>query len=124
MRIWAFLRWWYGPGWLGEISLQLQRLFRTEEYFSLGLLARTLFQPFRQIDAEGRRGGLDVQLRAFVDVVMSRFVGTSARTILMVIGSLWLAVSFLVSVVWLLVWPLLPFAPVLGLTLSLMGVRP
>ncbi len=114
MRAWALISWWYGVGWVGEFRLQLRRLSRVEEYFSFGTLLRTLFQPFRQIDAGSRRGGLSVQFRAWLDRTISRFIGASARLVLLVVGVAWWCISALMSACWLLVWPLLPLAPVLG----------
>lgn len=122
MRVWAFLSWWYGQGWLGESKLQSRRLARVESYFGFRTLLTTLFQPFRQIDAGQRRGGLGVQMRAWLDRTISRVIGAGARLVLLVIGSLWWLVSALMSAGWLLIWPLLPVAPLLGFAGMLMGV--
>lgn len=122
MRAWALLSWWYGSGWLGESKLQVRRLARVESYFGFRSLLMTLFQPFRQIDAGRYRGGLAVQTRAWLDRTISRFIGASARLVLLVVGGLWWGVSALISACWLLVWPLLPVAPLLGLVATLVGV--
>lgn len=122
MRVWALLSWWYGPGWLGESKLQAGRLARVESYFGFRTLVVTMFQPFRQIDAGRLRGGLGVQVRAWFDKTVSRFIGASARLILLIVGALWWGVSALASACWLLVWPLLPVAPLLGLVAALTKV--
>ena len=116
------LRWWYGTGWLGELTRQAKRLDRVEDYFSFGQLVKTLFQPFKQIDAGTRRGGLGVQLRALLDRGMSRVVGASARFVLLFIGVLWWIVSALIGACWLFVWPLLPVAPLVGAVLMVLRV--
>lgn len=115
MQVWALLRWWYGAGWLGELERQAKRLDRVEDYFSFGALLRSFFQPFKQIDAEPRRGDLGVMMRAWLDRTVSRVVGAAARLTLVLIGCLWWFVTVLIGVCWMLVWPFLPIAPLLGL---------
>lgn len=122
MRAWALIAWWYGAGWANEYRLQLQRLSRVENYFAFGSLLRTFFQPFRQIDAGSRRGSLSVQLHGWLDRAISRFIGASARLVLLVVGVGWWVVSALASVCWLLVWPILPVAPVFGIVAAATGV--
>lgn len=120
--MWALTRWWYGAGWLGELELQARRLSRVESYFDFRSLILTLFNPFRQIDAGARRGGLAVQLRALVDSVISRLVGALARITLLFIGVVWWLVSLVFSVGWLIIWPFLPLSPLLGFVGMIAGV--
>lgn len=122
MQVWALFQWWYGKGWVNEGVLQLNRLAKTADYFSFGTLLRTLFAPFRQIDAGSARGGLPVQLRAWFDRTLSRIVGASARLVLFVVGGLWWLLSAVLSVCWLVLWPLLPLAPLLGVVFVLLRV--
>ena len=122
MQAWALIYWWYGAGWVGELNLQLKRLSRVESYFSFGNLLGTLFQPFRQIDAGFRRGGLSIQLRAWLDKTISRFIGALARLTLLIIGIVWWLISMLTSICWLFVWPFLPLAPILGAIASALNL--
>jgi len=124
MQVWALITWWYGAGWVAESQLQSKRLARVESYFSFGTLLRTLFQPFRQIDAGSRslRSGVSAQFRAWLDRTISRVIGASARLILIVVGLVWWCISALMSACWLLVWPFLPLAPVLGCVAAAFGV--
>ena len=122
MQVWAFIQWWYGAGWVNELNRQAKRLSQVEDYFSFGQLLRTLFQPFKQIDAAPKRGGLEVQFRAWLDRLMSRVVGASARIVLFVIGGVWWLVSAILSIGWLLLWALLPVAPLVGLVLMSLQV--
>lgn len=122
MQLWALFGWWYGSGWAGEWKRQTERLSRVNDYFSFGNLFRTLFQPFRQIDAGPRKGGLEVQFRAWLDRTMSRFIGAVARTVLIFVGGAWWIVSLLIAVFWMSIWPLLPLAPIIGLILTLLHV--
>lgn len=122
MQAWGLISWWYGAGWAGEFRLQLRRLARAESYFDFRSLLLTLFQPYRRIDADSRRGGLEVQFRAFLDRTISRLIGALARLVLLVVGVLWWFVSALASAGWLLLWPLLPCAPILGVIAATLKV--
>jgi len=122
MQVWALITWWYGTGWAGEFRLQARRLGRVEGFFAFDTLLRTLFQPFRQIDAGSRRGGLSVQFRAWLDKSISRFIGASARLVLLLAGALWWCVSALTSACWLMLWPLLPVMPIIGAFAALLRV--
>lgn len=118
MYVWAFIRWWYGPGWRDRLTAAKLRLAKTSDYFSISLMARNLFQPFRQISAGSVRGSLEVHLRAWLDRLISRFIGTIIRSFMIIIGAVWWLVLALTSVVWLAIWALLPLMPLVGLGLS------
>lgn len=121
----SLIRWWYGLGWLDQVRLVRSRFDRTADLFSIELSLRTLFKPFRQIDADGvRKGSLDVIFRAWFDQLFSRLVGSFARTVLIVIGSIAVFIEAVVGLVRLAVWPVLPLAPVVGLVLVTMGWIP
>lgn len=107
---------------MSELDRQAKRLDGVEDYFSFGSLLRTMFQPFKQIDAGAKRGSLDVQFRAWLDRTMSRVVGASARLLLLVVGMLWWLIAALMGVCWLLVWPFLPISPLIGLVLMLLNI--
>jgi hypothetical protein len=91
------------------------------EFFSVKLLLGTLFDPFRQIDAGGVRGALQVQMRAFFDRTFSRFVGFFVRTAVILFGLTVACTILIVGVVQLLVWPLLPVLPVIGAVLNVLA---
>lgn len=118
MYVWAFLRWWYGVGWSGRLDAVKLRLAKTSDYFSIPLLARNLFQPFRQISAGSVRGSLEVQFRAWLDRLISRFIGSIIRTIMILVGGIWWLVLTVISGIWLIIWALLPVLPLVGLWLA------
>ena len=64
--------WWYNTGWKKLIERVRESLLNVYDYFSLGLLLKTLFAPWRQISAGRVRGPLSVQLRAFFDRQIGR----------------------------------------------------
>lgn len=121
--MWAF-SWWYGAGWAAQFNKLREQLASSYDYFSIGLLARTLFSPFRQISAGKVRGPIGVKLRAFVDRLISRIIGAFVRAILIVVGVMWMLVQVAVGVAALFLWAFVPFAPLIGFVLMLSGWVP
>jgi hypothetical protein len=117
----ALLSWWYTAGWHRLAHGAAERIGTGLEFFSVGLLLRTLFDPFRQIDAGKVRGSLQQQMQAFGNRLFSRVIGAVVRTFTILAG---LIVAFLLTIfglVQLLVWPLVPLLPLFGLLAALMG---
>lgn len=121
--VWA-LSWWYGAGWRAQFARVWAKLESTYDYFSIGLLASSLFAPFRQISAGRVDGPLAVQMRAFFDRQLSRVIGAFVRTILIVVGIVLLTLQSFWGVVTMIFWGLLPFLPLIGFTLMLSGWVP
>jgi hypothetical protein len=120
----GLLQWWYGRGWIDELRLVGRRLRSTSEFFSIGQLAATFFSPFRQISA-GRVGGpVGVQLRAFLDKLISRIIGAFVRSGAIIAGIVTLTLQVIFSSIRLIVWFILPALPVAGLILFAVGWTP
>lgn len=124
MFIAGFLGWWYGAGFSSRMSAFGLRLLKGFDTFSIDLLAKTWFSPFRQISAGQVRGPLVVQMRAFFDRLFSRVIGAIFRTLMMIVGVIWLVFLLLFSILELGVWLLLPVVPVLGAILFAIGWTP
>jgi len=118
-----FFLWWYGAGWRRAGLAVLVRARGVLDTFSVGLLARTLFSPFRQIDAGGVRGPMSVQLQAWFGRVFSRFFGAGLRTVMIFCGLVGAGLSSLFGLVWLVLWPLLPVLPLVGVVAWLIGAN-
>lgn len=116
--------WWYTEGWRQCLHRIWERLEATLDYFSFGLLLSTLFAPFRQISAGSVRGSLDVQMRAFLDRLISRVIGSIIRLITIGIGSIMLLVNVVVGVIIVVLWALVPILPIIGLLLYASGWMP
>jgi hypothetical protein len=120
MMIVALFSWWYGAGWAraaGRIGSRMQTMLET---FSVALLLRTLFDPFRQISAGQVRGSFDAQLRAFGDRLFSRLFGAVVRSLFICIGLVSALLAGLIGIVELIVWPVVPFFPFIGIALAVM----
>ena len=124
MFIVGMFSWWYGDGWRQRITMSRDNLVAVYDYFSLDLLVRTLFSPFRQISAGKVRGPLGVQVRALLDNLISRSIGGVVRLIVLVIGSITLLLSCLVSGLVIVVWPFVPILPLIGVVLAIAGWVP
>ena len=124
MFIVGLLSWWYGAGWKQRVLVAREHLLSTYDYFSLGLLLRTLFAPFRQISAGQVQGPVGVQIRAWFDRLISRAVGLVVRSMVIVIGSITLMLVVLVQFAAIVLWSLIPAIPALGVSLAMAGWLP
>jgi len=113
--------WWYvhGWGWVTSYFFKTRNL-RTLQLFSVGELFKTLFAPYRQTFAGSLGGGFGNKLRGLVDQTISRVIGFMVRSILIFIGLLMAALNTIVGVIAVLVWPVVPFLPVVAVVLMLM----
>ena len=117
MVIISLLSWWYSEGWLEQISLTKRSFIKLADKFSIGMLLRTLFAPFRQ-SSVGEQAGKTASLASVIaDKLISRLVGSVMRLVMVFVGTLALIIYAIISVLRLAGWPLLPLAPVLGLIL-------
>ena len=117
MVIISLLSWWYSEGWLEQISLTKRSFIKLADKFSIGMLLKTLFAPFRQISV-GEQAGKTASLSSVIaDKLISRLVGSVMRLVMVFVGTLALIIYAIISVLRLAGWPLLPLAPVLGLIL-------
>lgn len=124
MFIVGMFTWWYSGGWLQCVLSVRDRLLSTYDYFSIDLLIKTLFAPFRQISAGKVRGPIGVQLRALFDQLISRVIGGVVRSAVIVIGSLTLCVVALLGAFRIIIWPLIPLLPIVGVVFAMTGWIP
>lgn len=118
----GIFQWWYGSGWIRHVKHSYVGILRTADFFSLGLLAKTLFNPFKQISAGRVQGPLPVQLKAFADRLFSRIVGGVIRSLTILIGMVVISLRCLWTVASIIIWTVLPLAPIIGILLWLSGV--
>lgn len=125
MHLLALVSWWYGLGWLDQVALVRGRFVRATDRYSLALLFRTLFSPFKQLDANnGGKKALDAQFRAWVDRLVSRCIGAMIRSFMILVGSVVLVFEAVFAVFRLVMWPILPIAPLIGLIVTATGWIP
>ena len=118
------LSWWYGAGWIERAKLIRERIARTVDYFSINLLLKTLFSPFRQISAGKVNGPIGLKWRAFIDRTISRIIGAFIRIVIIIIGCVTIAIYCVLGVITMAVWALVPLFPIIGFLLFISGWTP
>ncbi len=117
------LRWWYSAGWQWAwrrmVADKVQWIL---EAFSTTDMMRTLFAPYRQTFAGNVNGSIGDHLRGLVDNFISRVIGMLVRLFLIIISAGFVLVVFLFGTVFLVLWPLIPFLPVISILLFVGGV--
>lgn len=116
--------WWFTDGWSVFIG-KVRALFSTiTDFFSMNSLIRTLFKPFRQISADSAEANssLDLKFHMFVDRLVSRIIGFFSRFLLLLLGCIVIIISSIISFVLIILWPVIPFAPIIGIVLTVAGV--
>ena len=109
-----FLKWWYGPGWALRLSMLAEHIKNWVEYFSVGTLLKTLFQPWRQNISRARSDqALNAKISALVDNIVSRGVGFFVRLFALTAGAIMLVLVFVFYLAVFVLWPFLPFISVI-----------
>lgn len=101
-----------------------ERLIASTDYFSIGLLITSLFAPFRQISAGQVDGPIADRMRAFADRSISRLVGSIVRSGMILSGLVVMLFQSLFGAIEIAVWPVIPFFPVIGLIMMIIGWVP
>lgn len=124
MFIAGFIGWWYGDGLSARMRHFGLRMLKGFDIFSIDLLFKTWFAPFRQISAGNVGGPPVVQLRAWFDRLVSRVIGAFIRGFMMLFGVIWLVFLLLISVAELALWIVVPLLPIAGAILFAVGWVP
>ena len=124
MAITEMFFWWYSQGWQVFIAKIRTWLSGVTDFFSMESLIRTLFKPYRQISAESATGAtsLDLKFHMFIDRLVSRLIGFISRLTLLVVGTAIIILGGLLSLILIILWPIIPLLPIVGVILSIAGV--
>lgn len=112
--------WWYAEGYRDLLSRLRDRIFRVWHFFSVDLLFKTLFAPWKQIITYPGKS-IQAQMRALLDNLVSRLVGFAVRTIIILAAIITIAATALIGAIIFVLWPL---APVLVVGLIIWGLLP
>lgn len=113
LMIFEMLRWWYTDGWKRIIYRIGGLAKQTLQTFSVPLLAKTLFAPWRRIISSPGRG-LDNKIRAWIDNLISRMVGFFVRLLVLVVAVVATLLTIVLASAQAALWPMLPLI-VIGL---------
>ncbi len=123
MLVVGFLQWWYTRGWFGFAQRLLDKIHSLADFFSLGLLLRTLFYPFRQISAySDEYASLQKQIGAFFDKLLSRTIGAVVRLGILIFGILAITIEAIFGALLALAWPFIPLIPIAAVFCAIVGV--
>ena len=123
MLVVGFFQWWYLRGWTDFIHKMMGVLQNLADSFSISLLLKTLFSPFKQISAYGSGGtSIQAQFSDAADRLLSRVIGFIMRVIIIFAGIITMLLDIVVSSFAILLWPLLPILPIIGVILTIAGV--
>ncbi len=109
MVIIQLLGWWYGRGWHQTVNDMNRRLDGVMHVFSVPILLRTLFAPWRRIISYPG-GSFDAHLRAYADNAVSRIIGLTVRASVLLTAAVLLVMVGVGSGLIILLWPLLPLS--------------
>ena len=114
------LKWWYGAGWQWAWKRAVnERINWVNQAFSIPAMIRTWFSPFKQTYSNTNKGSIDMRVQASIDNFVSRLIGTLLRTILIFVGFLGIIASLATGILIILIWPLVPWFPVIAIFLSI-----
>jgi len=114
----AFFSWWYSQGWQ-QLSKRIIKIIRTNfQVFSVSLLLKTLFEPWRRISTNPS-SGLGFHIQAAIDNTISRFVGFGVRFIVILAALITTILLSLIGIIELVVWPFLPPALIVTIILGI-----
>lgn len=120
----GLIKWWYTDGLSSRYKALDHWLLVTVDFFSLSLLIKTLFNPFRQISASmiPANAPIAARFQSAGDRLFSRFFGFSIRMITLGVGSLFILLQILTSIIILIFWIMMPLSIVLGSIMTVVGV--
>jgi hypothetical protein len=112
--------WWYGQGWAAAAQNTRKMLMSILHAFSVLILLRTLFAPWRRIITYPG-ASLEAKLHAFGDNIVSRAIGFVVRLIVLLTAFLMSAVALITGIAGVILWPLVPPGALLLLIKGLVG---
>ena len=105
MAIAYMLGWWYGQGWGWLLKNVETGLKRVEETFSVPILLKTWFSPWKQIQTPA---SLHHFFQSLIDNSISRIIGAIIRTFVLLAALILLLVIVLGGLAMLILWPFFP----------------
>jgi len=115
-----YFSWWYGEGLVKlwqAIEVITAKVFAS---FSIGNLARTLFNPWKRDSYSVENASIDVRLRIWLDNAISRLIGALMRSVVILIGLGITILFFGFAIVLFIIWLSLP---IVVIALIVNGVR-
>lgn len=115
------IRWYYSTALRNLFKIWRDFVWFFYHFFSIGVLFRTLFSPWRRLD-EGYKKGLELEawFETFIVNSLMRVVGAMMRMLFIIIGLVALILITISIVPLILAWIIFPFVL---LALFIIGLR-
>src|SRR3990167_10612606 len=99
----TFWQWYYKKGIKGAVAVYQSVVLMVYDFFSIGLLFKTLFSPWKRDVVEPGTPTLQLMLQALWFNLIARFMGSMVRSMVIVFGALCIALTMLLGALTLLV---------------------
>jgi hypothetical protein len=106
--IFDYLVWHYTRAFRDVSSFWMNIAWFVIHFFSIPLLLRTLFSPWKRVTTEHTKYGLEDLAETILFNIMSRVVGALIRSVLLIMGIVSLVVVLVAYVAFLTLWAVLP----------------
>ncbi len=106
--LWFYILWHYTKAWQDIFRIIGNYLWFIHNFFSINLLARTLFSPWRRLSIAGGKGAEDSFFGALLVNTIMRAVGFLIRSITILAAATVLFLTILLSCAFLIIWFFLP----------------
>jgi len=111
--------WWYGRGVLDFLNFLKAVLIKIVDIFSVRLLLRTFFAPWKRDTASIAGLPLNLMLRVILFNLISRLIGMFIKTIIFLLFVLVALIFIFLAVFLFLVWIFLPLIILAGLIVGI-----
>lgn len=104
---------------MGTLDQAGHRMKVLVEIFSVPILVKTMFSPWKQIVSISTSDqALNDKMKASVDNLISRFVGFFVRFFVLITALISMMMAAVIGFAWIIAWPLLPLMIPVLLVLS------
>ena len=111
-----FFRWWYTDGWRSAFRAITAKSSVVLADFSVPILLRTLFEPWKQIRSYAAPGSaINGKMQALMDNTFARTFGFIIRSNIIFYASIIAAFVAIANGVIALLWPVIPLLPLVFL---------
>lgn len=116
----TYFSWWYGQGMLKFWEAILIMTEKVYSFFSVKVLLRTLFAPWKRDNYSVEMASLQTRLAIMLDNLVSRIIGFIIRFITLIMGLVVTILFFILMIIVLVIWLSLP---IIVLFLIINGLR-
>lgn len=106
--LWFYILWHYTKSWTDFVRVISNYLWFISNFFSIKLLSRTLFSPWRRLSIAGGKGQEDSFAGALLINTIMRGVGFLIRVVTIVVGCIAIVAGILFTGILFVLWLLFP----------------